>query len=124
MADSSPGSIAWIDLTVPDADRLRDFYARVAGWTPSPVDMGGYSDYSMRNAAGVDVAGVCHTRGPNAGVPPVWLIYISVPNLDQALAQVRALGGAVLEERPMAGMKFAIVRDPAGAHVGLIQTQP
>ncbi|MFW5947166.1 MAG: hypothetical protein ACOCUW_01630 [Gemmatimonadota bacterium] len=37
---SGPGSIAWIDLTVADAPGIRDFYASVVGWTPSPVPMG------------------------------------------------------------------------------------
>ena len=42
-----PGQIGWIDLTVPDAPALRDFYQGVAGWTPSPVEMGGYQDFRM-----------------------------------------------------------------------------
>jgi diazepam-binding inhibitor (GABA receptor modulating acyl-CoA-binding protein) len=42
-----PGQIGWIDLTVPDAPALRDFYQGVTGWTPSPVEMGGYQDFCM-----------------------------------------------------------------------------
>ena len=34
MASSSPGAIGWIDLTVPDAEEIRDFYAARA--TPGP----------------------------------------------------------------------------------------
>lgn len=34
------GSIGWIDLTVDDAPRVRDFYAAVVGWKPEPVPMG------------------------------------------------------------------------------------
>jgi predicted enzyme related to lactoylglutathione lyase len=30
----APGAIAWCDLTVPDARKVRDFYAAVAGWKP------------------------------------------------------------------------------------------
>jgi hypothetical protein len=41
------GQIGWIDLTVPDAPALRDFYQGVTGWTPSPVEMGGYQDFCM-----------------------------------------------------------------------------
>ena len=49
MADDrpSPGTIAWIDLTVPDAETVRDFYEQVTGWRSEPVDMGEYSDYNM-----------------------------------------------------------------------------
>jgi hypothetical protein len=66
----SLGSIAWQDLTVPDAERIRDFYAQVAGSQPEPVSMGESSDYTMSAAGGAVVAGVCHARGENAKLPP------------------------------------------------------
>jgi predicted enzyme related to lactoylglutathione lyase len=31
-ARHAPGTIAWTDLTVPDAEKVRDFYAAVVGW--------------------------------------------------------------------------------------------
>ena len=39
MSGTGPavGSISWVDLTVPDAPGVRDFYAAVTGWRPSPV---------------------------------------------------------------------------------------
>ena len=37
------GSIGWVDLTVGDATRIRDFYASVAGWRPEAVEMGEYA---------------------------------------------------------------------------------
>ncbi|HEY9422117.1 MAG TPA: VOC family protein, partial [Thermoanaerobaculia bacterium] len=80
------GSIGWIDLTVPNADEVRDFYSQVVGWKPEPVDMGGYSDYNMASPDGEPKAGVCHTRGNNASIPPQWMIYIVVEDLDASLA--------------------------------------
>ena len=44
------GSIGWCDLTVPDADGVRDFYRGVVGWTATECDMGGYSDYVVARA--------------------------------------------------------------------------
>jgi predicted enzyme related to lactoylglutathione lyase len=35
------GSIGWCDLTVENADTIRDFYRGVVGWTSTDVDMGG-----------------------------------------------------------------------------------
>jgi predicted enzyme related to lactoylglutathione lyase len=77
MPDASkpaPGQVAWIDLTVPNAEAVRDFYQQVTGWTASSVDMGGYADYCMSSAAGNMVAGICHARGVNAELPPVWMV--------------------------------------------------
>ena len=42
-----PGTIGWMDLTVKDAVAIGDFYAKVVGWSTSPVDMGGYEDFCM-----------------------------------------------------------------------------
>jgi sialate O-acetylesterase len=52
------GKIGWIDLTVGDAPRVRDFYEAVVGWKPEGVDMGGYQDFNMTQpATGSPVAG-------------------------------------------------------------------
>jgi predicted enzyme related to lactoylglutathione lyase len=114
----TPGSVGWFDLTVADPDGVRDFYAATVGWTPQPLSMGDYSDYLMTVAAtGAPVAGVCHARGQNAGLPPVWLVYITVADLDASLAACRAHGGEVIGGPRAAGggARYAVVRDPAGA---------
>lgn len=115
-----PGSIAWTDLTVPDADALRDFYSRVTGWRAEPLSMGEYSDYVMVTSVGDGVAGICHARGANATLPPQWLIYIVVEDVGRAAAECVALGGQVMDgPRPMSGGSFCVIRDPAGAVCGL-----
>jgi len=115
-----PGSIAWTDLTVDDADALRDFYTRVTGWKAEALSMGDYSDYVMMSSAGDGVAGICHARGPNAQAPPQWLIYIVVDDVPRAAAECKALGGQILDgPRPAAGGSFCVIRDPAGAVCGL-----
>jgi hypothetical protein len=115
MAQPVNGSIAWVDLTIPEAPKVRDFYAQVTGWTVQPVKMGKYEDYSMLAASGEAVAGV-----PNANLPPMWLIYIVVENLDAALQRCRELGGEVLTPVRMAsGSRFAVIKDPAGACAAL-----
>ncbi len=116
------GKPAWFDLSVPDADSVKDFYSAVCGWTSGALDMGGYSDYTMATPTGEVVAGVCHARGPNANLPPVWLMYVSVPSLEDAVETVRQNGGSILEERVNDGM--AVVRDPAGAVFALWQQKP
>ena len=51
-----PGSITWQDLTVEDAEKVRDFYASVVGWKAEAVHMPGYADFVM-TAAGAMVCG-------------------------------------------------------------------
>jgi predicted enzyme related to lactoylglutathione lyase len=122
--NTAAGTMAWIDLTVPDAETIRDFYARVVGWVPEPVDMGGYSDFNMTvPGTGTPAAGICHARGVNADLPPVWMVYLVVRNLEASLASVREGGGAVLAgPKSMGpGSAYAVIRDPAGAVAALYQ---
>jgi predicted enzyme related to lactoylglutathione lyase len=120
------GRITWVDLTVTHAEAVRDFYAAVAGWTPASVDMGEYVDFNMLGTDGAPAAGICHARGDNANLPPAWLIYITVDDLDARLEACRTLGGAVLAEpRALGPMgRFAVVRDPAGAVAALYEAAP
>jgi len=117
------GSIGWCDLTVPNADDVRDFYRDVVGWTSTDVDMGGYADYSMNQPqSGTATTGVCWARGVNVDLPPVWLVYFIVASLDESLARVRRGGGEVLREpAPGGGGRMAVVKDPAGAICALYE---
>jgi predicted enzyme related to lactoylglutathione lyase len=116
--------IVWTDLTVADAEQVRDFYSQVVGWEPAPVDMGDYSDFGMNApGTGAPVAGVCHARGPNANLPPQWLIYVTVKNLDESISRCNELGGAIVAEPKSMGShgRYCVIRDPAGAVMALIE---
>jgi predicted enzyme related to lactoylglutathione lyase len=119
------GDIAWRDLTVKNAPKLRDFYVAVAGWKSTAVDMGGYEDFCMnRPGDGETVAGICHARGDNANLPAQWLLYINVANLRKSLAACRRRGGKIISpEREMFGGKMAVIQDPAGAVVALFEPE-
>ena len=118
------GHPVWFDLTVPAADPTRDFYADVLGWSHAPIDMGGYSDYVMSAPDGAGVAGVCHARGGNADMPPVWMVYFQVADVEAAVEAVRGAGGEVLKDPSRAGPgRYAVIRDPAGAVCALYETE-
>ena len=119
------GQIGWIDLTVPNAEAVRDFYQSVTGWSPSPVDMGGYQDFCMTpTGAAEPVAGICHARGGNAGLPPVWLVYITVADLEESIARCQSLGGKILRPSQSIGpnARFCVIQDPAGAIAALYES--
>ncbi len=124
MSDSvEVGKIGWIDMTTADAPGVRDFYKAVVGWDTADVDMDGYSDYVMKMpASGDGVAGVCHAKGSNTDLPPGWLIYIIVEDVEQSAAACIANGGKiVLEPRGLAGGSFCVVEDPGGSVAALYQ---
>lgn len=125
MSNKKPetGSITWFDLTVPNAEAVRDFYRQVVGWQPEPVDMGGYSDFNMNlPESGTCAAGICHSRDANGDLPAQWLIYITVADLDESIAQCKKNGGRIVAgPKNMGKARFCVIQDPAGAVAALFQ---
>lgn len=124
--DASPmGHIAWVDLTVEDAASRADFYREVAGWSIQDVAIvhgsERYMDFNMLAANGKPAAGVCHSRGSNIGLPPVWMIYLPVGDLTESLRRVPEEGGRVI--KAVKGRDddylYAAIQDPAGAFFAL-----
>jgi len=124
MSTAKPkiGHVTWRDLTVPNADAVRDFYTAVVGWKPDACDMGGYSDFSMLAPDGECIAGVCHARGIIADIPPQWLMYVNVENLERSVDECKKRGGSVvIAPRGVMGGQMCVIRDPAGAVCALYQ---
>jgi predicted enzyme related to lactoylglutathione lyase len=115
------GRILWHDLTVDRADEVREFYERVVGWSSERVEMGDYDDFEMRAPGGDEaVAGVCHARGPNAGLPAQWLVYVGVEDLEESVERCVEMGGEIVSEPSGAGGgRCCVIRDPAGAAMAL-----
>ena len=126
MSEGKPevGSIGWIDLTIENAEEIRDFYTTVVGWKAGEVGMGDYSDFTMNTPdTGAATAGVCHARGTNVGLPQQWLLYIVVADLDRSLAACGERGGSIVREARDMGShgRYAVIRDPAGAVCALFE---
>jgi predicted enzyme related to lactoylglutathione lyase len=60
----------------------------------------------------------------NSDIPPLWLTYIVVEELESSLASCREGGGEILvgPKGMGPGSAYAIIRDPAGAVLALYQT--
>lgn len=119
------GEMAWIDLTVKDAPKVRDFYQNVVGWKPEAVSMGDYDDFAMNSPeTGEAVTGVCHAQGENADLPPVWMPYFLVADLDKSVEQVTSQGGELVTKiKAMGQHRYVIIKDPAGAYCALYAQQ-
>jgi len=122
MENKRIGRPVWFDLTVENAEQMSDFYSQVLGWEKQALDMGGYSDFVMNDAETKEgVAGVCHARGSNAYLPPQWLLYVTVENLDASLEKCQNLGGTIIGTKRKMGEQghYCLIQDPAGAYMML-----
>ena len=116
------GTITWTDLTVENAEEVKNFYSEVVGWKSTLHDMGGYHDFDINApSTGETVTGICHARGDNANLPPQWLIYITVEDVDKSAKRCVELGGKLVDgPRMMGNSRFCVIQDPAGAVAALI----
>ena len=125
-AAARAGCISWLDLTVSDALATRDFYRQVVDWSVQNVEMEDgserYADYNMLGDDGNPAAGICHARGVNLGLPPVWMLYLPVGDLAESLRRVREGGGKIIKvtRRTDEEYVYAVVQDLVGAWLALV----
>ena len=122
----SAGRIAWVDLTVSDASHTQDFYRQVIGWSIEEIKMeesgASYVDYNLLGGDGEPSAGICHAQGVNAGLPPVWMIYLPVGDLTESLRRVEEEGGKILKASRGDDGEYesAVIQDPVGVCLTLV----
>jgi len=109
-----PGKPTWFEINSPDADATKRFYGEVLGWKTTDMPMGEGNTYTMFQAEGSDPqCGIAPPQGDRAH----WVSYVSVEDVDAAVATAKATGGKVVFEPmtiPTVG-RFAGVADPEGA---------
>jgi hypothetical protein len=119
---ASVGTFVWHDLMTSDVEASERFYTELFGWKIE-VWKPGELDYPMISAAGTQWGGI-NTLPPGQPMPPHWLSYVLVDDLDAVLARVEQGGGRMLApplEIPEVG-RFAVVADPQGAAVAPYQS--
>src|SRR5579859_6781995 len=112
------GKFVWYELMTSDAKAAEAFYRGVIGWDIKDAGMPDRS-YAILSAGPIMVGGLMPIpeEARAMGVPPTWMGYIAVDDVDGYAARVKAAGGAVLrapDDIPGVG-RFAVAADPHGA---------
>jgi predicted enzyme related to lactoylglutathione lyase len=118
---NEPGSLCWNELATRDIDEAKAFYRAVFGWEG---DTNAYGDtsYTEWKLGGRTIGGMIAMNDEwPAEVPPQWMVYFAVEDVDAATRRVEELGGkvAVAPSDTPAG-RFAVVNDPHGAVFSII----
>ncbi|UUO24826.1 VOC family protein [Colwellia sp. M166] len=123
MHDNKIATMAWLDLSVENAETVKSFYQQVIGWKADNISMGDYDDYAMLEPSGNEaVAGVCHAKGINKDLPPAWLPYFLVADIMVSIKPVEESGGSLVSAlKSMGNDKYALIKDPAGAVCAIYQ---
>lgn len=125
LAKPKNGQLYWTDITVDNPQLLRDFYSQVLGWSTMEVPMkdgdDAYVDYGMGIDATTPAGGICTNRGKNKGLPPQWIPYFYVDNVEDAVQKSLALGGTIIHSitKRDGTYGYVIMKDPQGAVFGM-----
>ncbi len=124
---TATGRFNWYELMTSDTAAAGKFYETVIGWTTAPMGAtGDGSPYTVFSTAEGGVAGMMTIPAEAAGMPPNWMGYIAVDNVDDYTRRFEAAGGVV--HRPPADIpdvgRFSVVADPQGAVVNLFTPLP
>ncbi|MBO6574987.1 MAG: VOC family protein [Rhodothermales bacterium] len=108
------GAISWPELHTSDAAAAADFYKAIFGWELEAMDMG-YGMYHVGKIGGIPMSGMM--KAPMDDVPPCWILYITVDDVDAVVSRATELGGqnfVPAMDVPEVG-RFAGIADPGGA---------
>ena len=116
------GDASWHELMTTDAPAAMKFYGDLFGWQPGEaMDMGEQGKYHIFNRPHGMIGGMMNKPPAMANVPPHWMIYFRVPDIDAAVERVKANGGKILNgptEVP-GGSRIVNAMDPQGAGFSL-----
>jgi hypothetical protein len=118
-----PGKVVWLDLLTDDLEVSKRFYGQLFGWSFAPVD--GVTNYVTIRLDGEPIGGMLEIEPKKHGDRVAqWLSYISVADVDDAVALYEKHGGELHYgplDIPGRG-RAALVTDAQGAYVALLRS--
>ncbi len=110
------GTLCWADLSTSDTKRASDFYSGLFGWqiVADPKDQSGY--LHIKNGEHF-IGGVPPAKYLQPGVPPHWLAYFQVDDVDVTAIKAKDMGAKLcVPPMSMEGVgRMSIIGDPQGA---------
>jgi len=120
---SKEKEVCWRELMTSDSAAAFKFYSQIFGWKIlQEMDMGPMGTYRVYGVGENQLGGMM-TTPKSAPMPPMWIYYIEVSDLEAAIERSTNKGAKVMNG-PMdvpGGGRIAQLRDPQGAAFALHQ---
>ncbi len=117
------GSFCWNELLSSNVEAATGFYKQLLDWQAAAFPLEGMQ-YTLFKKNDTNVAGLM--KLPKPEVPPHWLAYVLVEDVDATARNAPTLAGKVLNppfDVPTVG-RIAIIQDPQGAVFGVFKPVP
>ena len=117
------GTLCWADLATPDNDRAQQFYSALLGWKfeKGEKDNSGY--LHIKNGE-TFIGGMPPAKHLPPGVPPHWMAYFMVDDVDVTANKAKEMGGKLcLPPMTMEGVgRLSVIGDPQGAMFAIFKS--
>ncbi|MHC4861624.1 MAG: VOC family protein [Planctomycetota bacterium] len=116
MSTPTTGRFVWHDLMATDVEASRDYHEKLLGWSVEEMQIPGMGTYRKLRAGDEEIGGIV-PLDEQAGVPPHWIGYVTVDDVDAAATRAGGVGGQACVppmDIPEVG-RFAVLTDPVGA---------
>jgi predicted enzyme related to lactoylglutathione lyase len=121
-----PNTFGWAELNEAGVASVVNFYTSVFGWEVKLTEGGdGSPPYVEWQIDGQSIGGaidLAEIPDMPSDMPPFWLVYFLVSDIEASTKKVSELGGVVQKgPQPYPGGQFTIASDPSGAAFALMQ---
>jgi predicted enzyme related to lactoylglutathione lyase len=117
------GQFSWNELATTDPAAATKFYTELFGWTTQDYPMPEFNYTVVKQKGEENGQGGIMPIPPNAqGMPPAWISYVTVDDVDTSAQLAGKLGGKILvppRDIPNVG-RFSVIQDPQGAAIAII----
>jgi predicted enzyme related to lactoylglutathione lyase len=120
---AEPGDWIWIQLLSRDVQKATGFYRSFAGYEVVEDKESSRKNQFLLVSGAFARAAVSQLPANHPKAPPIWLPFVRVESLAQSLTVAQQLGGriAVMPRPDLFEGRMAVVADPSGAMVGMLQ---
>jgi uncharacterized protein len=116
-----PNAWCWNELMTPDPAAAQAFFADLFGWTYEKSDGAPRGYWNIRQQDRLN-GGMLQITEDMGQIPPAWIVYINVADLDATVRSITSAGGALcFDPFEVSVGRIAMVNDAQGAAFALIQ---
>ncbi len=119
FSSTASGHCQWNELATSDPTAALAFYGDLFGWRKGDaMPMGELGEYRFIDHHGETIGAVMSTMND---MPPAWLFYFGVDDIDTAAAAILSHGGTIHHgPASVPGGRIVVASDPQGAMFGIV----
>jgi predicted enzyme related to lactoylglutathione lyase len=120
------GDWVWLQLLSRDASKAAAFYSKLGAYQITKNTAENRTSDVFLSSGGIARATVRTLRDKHRNTAPTWLPFVRVKNIQSSLGKVAKFGGKiVIKPSPDLNQgRIAVVSDPTGAAVGIMEWNP